>query len=429
MERHNKAALELLARLPDSPERDRLELEILAALGQALSGSKGWAHPETRRVLTRARELAEELRETGLLIWVLGGLSSSALMSGDARLGQELVEQMLYLAKRTRDPMSLDAAHFQLAGILVILGEFGRARGHLGLASGCFYARDSGRRALNGGTQLLPAGRGPGSIRRPGRSLQDDTFALAPMLTAAGALIALHLGFPDRARILIGEAVLKAERSGNAYVLALTHVAACGVCSLLRDPGALLGHADALSQLSQENSTFAGYAHYYACDALLLLGKVEEARERLTQQKAYSHLAGFQLLRQAALEAEAKICASEGRLDEALLALENALCEEVSYSKSPIMRLKADLMVRREDGVSEIETAYRDAIECAHRQENRFGELESTTHFARWLSSQNRGDEALTMLSEIYNWFTEGFDTLALKEAKVLLDEWYTTPA
>jgi predicted ATPase len=85
------------------------------------------------------------------------------------------------------------------------------------------------------------------------------------------------------------------------------------------------------------------------------------------------------------------------------------LCEGV------LLLLKAEF-----DGA---ENCFRRAIETARKQCARLPELRSTTSLARLLASQGRRDEARTMLSEIYNWFTEGFDTVDLKEAKALLDE------
>jgi len=70
-----------------------------------------------------------------------------------------------------------------------------------------------------------------------------------------------------------------------------------------------------------------------------------------------------------------------------------------------------------------IEAAYREAADCAQSQGAKYFELETATHFARWLKSQGRAGEARTMLADIYNWFTEGFDTIALREAKTLLNE------
>ena len=88
-----------------------------------------------------------------------------------------------------------------------------------------------------------------------------------------------------------------------------------------------------------------------------------------------------------------------------------------------VLRLRGDLLTQGGAQAPEVEAAYRESLECARSQDNKWDQLQSTTHFARWLRSQGRGEEARTMLAEIYNWFTEGFDTLALKEAKALLDE------
>jgi hypothetical protein len=91
--------------------------------------------------------------------------------------------------------------------------------------------------------------------------------------------------------------------------------------------------------------------------------------------------------------------------------------------KASMLRLKADLLVQRGDAEFEIESAYRQSIEFARHHDAKFEQLQTTAHFARWLKSQKRAAEGCAMLTEIYNWFTEGFDTLALKEAKALLDE------
>jgi predicted ATPase len=72
---------------------------------------------------------------------------------------------------------------------------------------------------------------------------------------------------------------------------------------------------------------------------------------------------------------------------------------------------------------SEAETCFRRSIEVSKQQEAKFFELRATTSLARLLVKQGRGDKAHPILAEIYNWFTEGFDTADLKEAKALLDE------
>ncbi|MGO9268342.1 MAG: tetratricopeptide repeat protein [Candidatus Binataceae bacterium] len=77
---------------------------------------------------------------------------------------------------------------------------------------------------------------------------------------------------------------------------------------------------------------------------------------------------------------------------------------------------------------AEAERCFRTAIDVARRQSAKAFELTATTHLARLLAKQGRRDEALTMLAEIYAWFTEGFDTRDLKEAKALLDELNAPP-
>ena len=81
------------------------------------------------------------------------------------------------------------------------------------------------------------------------------------------------------------------------------------------------------------------------------------------------------------------------------------------------------LLAQNPSNAAEVELCFRTAIEIARRLSVRMAELRATTSLARLLAKQNRRDEARTMLAEIYGWFTEGFDTADLKEAKALLDE------
>jgi hypothetical protein len=134
---------------------------------------------------------------------------------------------------------------------------------------------------------------------------------------------------------------------------------------------------------------------------------------------------GLRIARALELQFEADYYASEGRFDDALVKVADALSEteEVACYRAQILRLRADLSFQTGAQNSQIETAYCKAIECARSQNNKFDELRSTTQFARWLKSQGSHAEARMMLAEIYNWFTEGFDTADLKDAKALLDE------
>jgi hypothetical protein len=233
------------------------------------------------------------------------------------------------------------------------------------------------------------------------------------------------LGFPDRARRLAGEALRLAERLMNSYDLGFVCLHTGLVYRLLREPNALLEMADAMRRIAKENPTFAGQADEQSATALLMLGKREEAMVCMRRAIASSEAAGLRVVRARELMFEAQFFAGDGRIAVALAKTVDALreTEEVAHDRPKVLRLRGDLLIQGGLRAEEIETAYRKSTECARAQENKWDEVLSTTHFARWLKSQGRAAEARSMLAGIYNWFTEGFDTADLKEAKALLDE------
>ena len=113
------------------------------------------------------------------------------------------------------------------------------------------------------------------------------------------------------------------------------------------------------------------------------------------------------------------------QVEKGLALVDGALTdsEELAQVGSPVLRLRANLLALTGTDASDIDAAYCAAIDSARSQGAKYYELQAAISFARWLKSQGRAVEARTMLAEIYNWFTEGFDTVALKEAKALLDE------
>ncbi len=117
-----------------------------------------------------------------------------------------------------------------------------------------------------------------------------------------------------------------------------------------------------------------------------------------------------------------------GRLDDALGALTEALAtadeHEIRHYEAETHRLKGELLLKQNDSnAAEAQSCFERAIEIARRQSGKSLELRATMSLARLLAKQGRCDEARTMLTDIYNWFTEGFDTADLKDAKALLEE------
>jgi predicted ATPase len=121
-------------------------------------------------------------------------------------------------------------------------------------------------------------------------------------------------------------------------------------------------------------------------------------------------------------------CIEAGDHDGALSALNEALQaadeHEIRHYEAEMHRLKGELLLKRsESNIMEAQHCFERAVQIARKQSAKSLELRATMSLARLLSDTGRRDDAHTMLSEIYNWFTEGFDTADLKEAKVLLDE------
>jgi predicted ATPase len=117
-----------------------------------------------------------------------------------------------------------------------------------------------------------------------------------------------------------------------------------------------------------------------------------------------------------------------GRLNDGLSALTEALAaadeHENRYYEAETHRLKGELLLRQGNAnASEAQNCFERAIEIARKQSAKSWELRATMSLARLLNEQGRRDEAHARLSEIYDWFTEGFDTADLKDAKALLEE------
>jgi predicted ATPase len=157
-------------------------------------------------------------------------------------------------------------------------------------------------------------------------------------------------------------------------------------------------------------------------------GRNEQGIAQLQEGLAASRATGAELWRPRALCMLAESYTETGRLDDGLDALMEAQTaadeRENRVSEAEIHRLKGELLLRQDDPtVAEAQSCFERAIDIARKQSTKSWELRATTSLARLLAKQGKRDEARVMLAEIYNWFTEGFDTADLKDANALLDE------
>ncbi len=402
------AAIHLLQRLPDGPERIRRELLLQLAVGPALLAVKGWGAPEAERTYTRVRELCERAGDPPELFPALLGLWYVYQVRAQFGMAHELAEQLLRRAQSAHDPTLLTYAHHALGETSLYIGKLFPAREHFEMALS-LYNRERHQ---------------PFTLRYYG-------FDVGIWNLSSTAFTLWTLGYPDQALKRGNEALALAHALSHPLSLASAGVLFSLLCHLRREVRETQETAEGAIALCAEH----GFAALLAIAtklrgwAMATQGRHEEGIGQIQDGLAAFRATGSELGRPSYLCMLAEACMEAGRLDDGIRALAEALTaadeHEYRFSESEIHRLKGKLLLRRDDSNADAEaqSCFERAVEIARRQSAKSPELRATTSLARLLAKQGRRDEARAILAEIYNWFTEGFDTADLKEAKALLDE------
>jgi len=236
------------------------------------------------------------------------------------------------------------------------------------------------------------------------------------------------LGQSAEASNLAREALRQARDSRHLFSLGEVLTDVEWLYHFRRDPETLGRLAEEAIALSEENgfAEWLQHAQFVRGSAMPDLVRVEEGvAEMATAISAFGHMA--QHVEQYAIACLAHGYARLGRRGEALKMLGQSLAKiegGAELEKAEMLRFKGEaLLMGSEPAEGNAEKCFRAAIDVARMQEAKWWELRATTSLARLLAKQGKRDEARAMLAEIYTWFTEGFDTADLKEAKALLDE------
>jgi predicted ATPase len=240
-----------------------------------------------------------------------------------------------------------------------------------------------------------------------------------------------QLGFPDQALKKGYQAVKFSQGLSHPHSLASAeyHVGVV-LRHYRRESRAAQENADRLIALCAERgfTDFLALATTLRGWAMAERGRNEEGVAQIQEGLAASRATGAELFRPSFLCMSAEVYMNTGRLDDGLSALMEALAladkHEEREHEAEIYRLKGELLLKQDiANASDAEQCFRAAIEAARRQSAKSFELRATMSLGRLLARRGRRDEARTMLAEIYDWFTEGFDTADLKDAKALLEE------
>lgn len=400
---HFSTALELLATLPETPERAQQELTLHLARGPALAITRGDATPEVEREYLRAQTLCQQLGESPESLLVLHGLWTIYNARLQIRQARDLGEQYLALAQQRRDQGALVEAHRTLGTSLFYLGEFLLARQHFEHGVTHYYQQ---REHFHG----VRRGEDPG------------VACLAFLVSTLG-----FLGYPEQARQRAEEARQLAEELAHPYSLAFARYRASLYALFCRQAPT----AQVLAEEVLAVATPHGFPFYTALGtavrggALVRQGQGEAGLALLRQGLQGLYTTGTQpaphwLVWQAELYAYVgQPTAGLRLLDEASVQADttgnyHALAERHRLHGECVLALSTSRDAEAEDW-------FYEALAVARRQQARALELRAAMSLSRLWQRQGKRAAAAALLAPVYDWFTEGFDTPDLQEAKVLL--------
>jgi predicted ATPase len=253
---------------------------------------------------------------------------------------------------------------------------------------------------------------------------------LGPICRATAAWSLWAQGYPDQARKKADDALAKAGEQRHPFTLAHVLFQSVLTCQYLREVSATRDKADAAIALALEH----GFPQWVAWVttlrgwALAELGQREEGIAEMRQGLAAASAIRTVGHRPYYLALLAEACGKAGRADEGLRFVDEALAlaeeSEQLFWAAELHRLRGELLLSPcLDEPTEAETCFRRAFDIARDQGANSWELRAATSLARLWAAQGKRQKAHDLLAPIYGWFTEGFDTADLKEAKSLLDE------
>jgi predicted ATPase/DNA-binding winged helix-turn-helix (wHTH) protein len=402
---HLTKALTLLKVLPETPERAQRELVLQITLGPALIATKGQAAPEVEYAYVRACELCRQVGEIPQLFQALWGLWYFHLVRAELQTAHELGEQLLSLAQRVQTPALLLLAHRVLGQTLAFLGEFSPAHVHL-------------EREMT----LYDLGQ-----HRAFASLYGQDQGV--ICRSWAALTLWSLGYPDQALRRSREALTLAQELVHPFSLAYAMCFTGMLCQLCRDVLAAQERATAAMALCTEQ----GFALYLARGTILQgwamaeQGQGAEGLAQMCQGLVAYQATGAAVFRSYYLAFLAEAYGKLGQAGEGLTMLDEALTTVHKtgerFYEAELYRLKGELLlVCSAENYGEAEACFQQALTVARRQQARSYELRAATSLSRLWQHQGQRAAAYDLLAPVYGWFTEGFDSLDLQEAKALLE-------
>jgi class 3 adenylate cyclase/predicted ATPase len=424
---HLSKALAVLQTLPESEDLRQMEVALQVTLGVPLMMTKGYAAPEVEQTFARAWKLCHSIGETPQLFPALSGLFAFYLVTGDLATARDLAEQCLQLAEKARDAALLIEAHRMLANVLLFFGEPATALIHTERAL-ALYDRQQHR------TLAFVSG--------------QDPAVVCLSFTAWGLQL---LGYPNQAAQRSEEAVVWARELGHANSLGFALALAARSRGYIKDWEGMRTRAEETIALANEQGLvfWEALCTLYQGWALSGLGQYEEGLTLMRRGIAAYWATGAMIARSGNLYVLAEGCGQVGQIEEGLQLIAEGFTMVKRNGEhaweSELYRVKGDLLLQQQFQVPsskfqvenpqsairnpqlEAEACFLKAIEIAQHQQEKLYEMRTLLSLVKLWHRQGKTREAYQRLSELYQWFTEGFETADLQEARMLLDTWKTS--
>jgi class 3 adenylate cyclase/predicted ATPase len=406
-------ALEQIATLPGTPALRREEIKLQVELANALMHTKGYAAPETKAALEWARQLIEQAEALGeppedplLLFSVLYGFWVANFNAFEGDVVRELAVQFLALAEKHKAKVPRMIGHRLMGNSLLYSGDIAEGRTHLDRAIALYDPAEHRPLATRFGqdmrvTTLCHRSWALWFLGYPDAALADSDQALSDAREIGQAATLMHaLNFTSGTHIRCGD-----------YAMAKTQINE--LVALADEKGALIWKAWGMMN---EGSVLA------------LTGRASDAIEMLISGIAAHRTTGSAIWLPLYLPRLARAHAELGQFEEAWRCIGEAMTAvetaKEKWCEAEVHRVAGEIALKSpEPDVAKAQAYFERALSVARAQEAKSWELRAATSLARLWRDQGKRQQARELLAPVYDWFTEGFDTLDLKEAKTLLDK------
>jgi class 3 adenylate cyclase/predicted ATPase len=398
---HFSLAMDRLKQIPESPARDAREVRLISLLGQTLGSLRGYKDPELLRLIVRLEELADRVTEPEALFLALYSRWNVEFTRGNPRAAEEIARRIIAM-------IPTDGDSTQRASALQLLGVALSWRGHPVEAMESFVR----------------------AVEIFNRDLEKSLFSMIDPVVpnrAQLAWAAWMCGYPDRARKSADEALQLALRLNRPFSISFALQYKVSVDHLCRTYANTTENLENLTSVSRES----GFPVWLACGTVsmgrMLVdgGEIDRGIQMMREGLAQVRSAGGELVYQFLQVLFAETCLIANLIADGLAALDQARVgvdqNDTRILEAEIQRLRGEFH-RLENNDAAAEIQFRDAMRIAVDQQAKSWQLRAASSLARLMLDHGRNDEAREVLQPIYEWFTEGFDTGDLIEAKALLD-------